>query len=157
MRGFELSVARFLFGAQSQQFDFQLRDFLSHAAGRDLSFSLWSRSGDSRRLGWGRDLLLCVRTGTDCDSWLVGDPWLGLRGGHGRRLWRVFTLENLQEFRLVCFESVTQLVSDRAFRRINHQAIAVAGFQLHPFFAELRKKILGCHSSMTSRSCSTGR
>src|SRR5437016_4450032 len=49
---FEFRVTRFLFRAQSQHLGFQLRDFFSHAAGHDLSFSLWSRSGDSRRLNW---------------------------------------------------------------------------------------------------------
>src|SRR5438552_11032532 len=68
---FELSVTRFLFRAQSQHLGFQLRDFLSHTASRDLSFSLWSRSGDFRRLGRSRDLLLCLRNGTDRDGWLV--------------------------------------------------------------------------------------
>ena len=125
---FELSVTRFLFRAQSQHLGFQLRDFLSHAAGRDLSFSLRNRSGDFRRLGWSRGLLLCLGNGTDRDGWRVRDLWLGFRGGNCRRLWRVFTLKNLQEFGLVCLERIAQLVRDRAFRRINHQAIAVAGF-----------------------------
>ena len=124
---FELSVTSFLFRAQSQQLGFQLRDFFSHAAGRDLSLSLRGRSGDFRRLGWSRDLLLCLGNGRDRDSWLVRNVWLDFNGGNGRLIWRVFTLENLQEFRLVCLERITQLVGDRAFRRVNHQAIAVAG------------------------------
>src|SRR5207253_2454002 len=76
---FELGVTRFLFRAQPKQLGFQLRDFLSHNTGRDLTFSLRSRSDDFRRLNSTHNFPPLLRTRTDSDSWLVGNQWLGFR------------------------------------------------------------------------------
>src|SRR5207253_8007414 len=69
---------------------------------------------------------------------------------------RLLGFQNLQQLGLMRRKCRAQILSDGPFRGVNDQAIVARGFYLDAFFAELGKQIMGCHSSITSRSVSTG-
>src|SRR6266849_3810648 len=161
-RCFDLSPAAFFFRAQTHQLGFQLGDLFG-GTGRDGRVfiihhcrSFQCRRGKlrskSRKLrSWRRELR---------------NIWRGFRGGRGDRRsgWYQFRnfvslsirgllgFENPQKFSLVSRQRTAQFFGYGALWRINDQAIVAGGFYLDALLAELGKQIMGCHSSITSRS-----